>query len=289
VNLVLEPNSPELIRSGYVQGSANAQAVLDFLFPSTDGAGAPGSGRLLRAYDPSTGEEQYSVIQSTNATAAAGPTVTLVPTLPFVGKDTQPTCGLRGSASSLRINTVNIIRYGLANLGVSGDPNYGFLSDNLTQNGQRLEFVREEIDPAAPDASLAAGAGTISGTTELVAEFAVDFRVDLVAVTNTTATPPTKMFLNSSDAQFVFYAGDPTNTGEAAGLNRGPHLIRALHPRLAVRERIASRDANVDASAPPGLFRVALTNPGTANAKDFAKVRTLQSYIMTRNARNVLW
>jgi hypothetical protein len=276
--IVLEPTSDELVRGGYIDGASNAQAVLDSLFPA---------GRLLRVFDPSTGEEQYGLIAGTTATTGA-PRVDLNGTVPFAWRDSQPTCGLRGSSSGVRLNTVNIIRYGIADL--MGDANYAFLDDGLDFNADRLEFVREEIDPTAEDSVLDGGGGVIAGTTELVAEFAVDFRVDIVAQTSpeTAMAPVTTTFIPSATGAFANFAGDPTDVAQAAGVGRGPHLIRALRPRLSVRERIPTKEADLDASAGPGLFRIPLTDL-TTTPREYAKVRTLSSYVMTRNARNAQW
>jgi len=152
--------------------------------------------------------------------------------------------------------------------------------------GVRTEFVRQEINPATQTASLS---DATVYSTELVAEFAVDFKVGIVAMTSPQLPPGTPMALQSTDGTFLNYAGDPTSTAAAAGFGRGPHLIRALVPRLSVRERLPSRDADVDTGATPdGLFRISLQTVDETPT-DFARVRTLQTHVMTRNARNVLW
>ncbi len=277
----LEPNSVALERAGY---ATNAQSTLDQLFPT---------GRILRAVSTNTGEEQYSIITGVDASDTNRPRITIAsPTVPFVFKTNNPLCGLRGHNKDMIVNTVNIIRYSVADM--TNDSNYDPLlfSEDPGFNSERTELVREEIDPSTADGDLDASNTSMifPGTRELVAEFAVDFKVSVVAVTS-VATGATS-FLDENDSDFLAYAGDPTEP--AALVNgMGPHLIRALHPRLSVRTRAPDRQADVP-DAPPGVFRMPLTvtspssGGGSSTASDYTRVRTLQSHIMTRNAGNHL-
>lgn len=274
----LEAGSEALVQAGYTAGTA--AAVLTALFPP---------GRILRIYDHNTGEEQYSIISGRNVDTVTQPYLQLPATIALASRDSEATCGFRATGGSgLAVNTVNIIRYGLADL--SGDANYAFLFQGVDAatttaggsfNVQRTELVRQEIDPAAATADLASADAVLS--TELVAEFAVDFKVGVIAVTD--RTNGTTTYYPEGSGTLANFAGDPVTSGAAP--DRGPHLIRALHPRLAVRTRAPDRQGDVT-DAPTGFFRIPLTNPGS-NPSDYARVRTLQSHIMTRNARNKLW
>jgi prepilin-type N-terminal cleavage/methylation domain-containing protein len=262
--LYLNPNSEELVRAGYAAG-ADA-TTLARIFPV---------GTMVRVLSANTGEEQYGVVAATAAASLGSPTITLDATLPLVAKGAGSNCGIRGVGADLLVNPVNIIRYRLGSLSANAD--YAALyagtggSAGAEANWTRYDLLREELSPN--------GAVTTPISQELVAEFAVDFRVGAQVVTNTTTQATT--FYPEGDALLPYYLWDST-VPQANQSDRGPHFVRALRPRLAVRTRAPDRQANVASGS--GLYRVPL---GTSS--DYARVRTLQSLIMTRNSRNKIW
>jgi len=260
--LYLNPDSEELIRAGYAAGAE--ATTLARIFPA---------GTMVRVLSANTGEEQYSVVLSTNATS--GPIVTLVSNMTLAAKGAGSNCGIRGIGADLLVNPVNIIRYRLGSL--SADAAYAALyagsggTAGAEANWTRHDLIREELSPSSAVATPIAQ--------ELVAEFAVDFRVGAQVVTNTTTLATD--FYPEGHATLPEYLGDST-VPQANQSDRGPHFVRALRPRLAVRTRAPDRQANVQSGS--GLYRVPL---GTSS--DYARVRTLQSLIMTRNSRNKIW
>jgi hypothetical protein len=265
--LYLNPNSEELIRAGYATG-ADA-TTLARIFPV---------GTMVRVLSANTGEEQYGVVSATAAASLGSPTITLDNTLPLVAKGAGSNCGVRGVGADLLVNPVNIIRYRIGSL--SADAAYAALYPGTGGTGTagdeanwtRYDLIREEISPNSTV--------TTPIAQELVAEFAVDFRVGAQVVT-TPSTTPAITFLPEGDALLPYYLGDST-VPQANQSDRGPHFVRALRPRLAVRTRAPDRQANVQTGS--GLYRVPL---GTNS--DYARVRTLQALIMTRNSRNKIW
>ena len=82
------------------------------------------------------------------------------------------------------------------------------------------------------------------------------------------------------DANIPAWAGD-IETEVAAG--QGPHRVRGLRVRLAIRSQDPDRDTNPNTTA---LYRIGL---GPSASAPFARVRTLQAEIGMHNQMQVLW
>lgn len=258
VTINLEPRSSAMVRLGYVPGAANAEAVIQAAFPV---------GRALRIVN-AEGEQQYGIIQSAsiNATTLAPMVVLDHAALAIVYESTNKMCGIRGHGAGVSVNVVNIIDYRLDDtLRTSA----AFVDLNLAANEDagRLDLVREEVNPQTGVA--------FAGSQQIVAEYAVDFRLGLTAVTSPTTLALTRypegdlLIDNYAKAQAVPQA------------NQGPHFIRAVRPRLSVRTRAADRTQQITPG--PGLYRVRL------GPERFARVRTLSATVATRNAQGALW
>ncbi len=223
-------------------------------------------GRALRIVDQAGGQ-QFGIIAGPAATET-NPVVVLSaqPGLQF--KQGNNGCGLRGTESGSLVNVVQLIRYDLRSLESESQYTPIYSSDDTAP---RTELVRTEMDFVNPAVAL-------SGTNpELVAEFAVDFKLGLIGVTN----PTTNTTEEIPAANIPVFAGDTRD----AGTTSGPGLIRAVRARLSVRTRAADRDA-VDlgptAGVAPGLYRVDVRGAGESTPQ-FARVRTLQADIALRN------
>jgi len=269
VTIQLQPDSGALLRLGYVVTAAQAvrDAILGEAFPA---------GRALRIVSPE-GEEQYSQIASAVSDGTGVPTVTVLhSSLGLQYKDNQPLCGIKGAGTGYLINVVNIIEYALDDTLVANNPNFQDLKlGNTGEVWARTDLVRTELDPQTGD--------PIVDSQELIAEYAVDLRFGITAVTN-LATRDVTSFA-AGDALM-----DPYTTEASASLiNRGPHLIRGVRARLSVRSRAPDRGADVPDSLktnPNDIFRVALPGGG---GDTFARVRSLVATVATRNTRGVLW
>lgn len=268
-NIYLDPNSEELARAGYDSsgtGSA-AAAVLQRIFAA---------GTILRVVSADTGEEQYTIVTAAAAATAGAPILT-IPATTLVAKSSTTSCGIRGLGADLLVNPVNIIRYRLGSLSDNAAfaALYGGTGGSAGADAAwpRLDLLREELNPNSALDPL---------SQEIVAEFAVDFRVGVQVTNATTGALETYPEGNANLNRFL---GQST-VAPATEANNGPQLIRALQPRLAIRSRVPDRQGSIAG----GLYRVPLTtgSGGTA-ASDYARVRTLQSFIATRNTRNRVW
>lgn len=262
----LEPASGPMVRLGYVPATSPA-SLLSSVFPT---------GHALRLQTPE-GEEQYGII--TGVTAGAQPTVTLGVALPLAWKSSG-ICGIRGFCSGCQVNTVNIVRYRLDDLSnATNFPQFQFLyaGSRPPSDAARRELIRVPVLPTGVEDT---------ANVELVSEYAVDLKFGLSVVTNLVTRALTTYPEGSAD--LVKYASDPL-TSPGSDLNNGPQLIRGVHARLAVRSVEPDRQGAIAASdnVGGGLYRVRLTDGLTPN--QFARVRTLQALIATRNTRNSLW
>lgn len=270
--------SGALFRTGYfgLADQTQRQALLARLFPV---------GRILRVANQ-IGEEQYAIIGQVIAPADVNtpPTIQTSAAGPQLVSKVGNVCGTRGLNDGMTLNTVNIINYQLRN--VNDATAYPTLAPLFAGQrhprdvATRLDLVRSELDPSAADPT------DFAGTIEVVAENVVDLRVGLEAVSNQATRAVT--FYPNGNGLIPRFAGDPT-TGAAAAVASGPHLIRGVRVRLSTRAAAPDRDAAYfgdDVGA--GLYRVALSWSGTT-LSDFARVRTLETTVATRNSRNVLW
>lgn len=269
----LEPQSGAMSRAGY-DPSGNAATLLSLvqqLFPE---------GRALRLVNQE-GEEQYGIIDSvTVGGSGMSPTITLKSAPPLQFKsESSTTCGLRGHAAGVQVNPVNIIQYQLRNLNTEDHPQFAYLfqGERPTYDNHRLDLVRTELTPAGD---------LIEGSEELVAEYVVDLKFGL-SVLEDPQTLRNLVTFPPSSTEIPKYAGPP-ETGSAAALNFGPHLIRGVHARLAVRTIDTDRQGDVilPEGASGGLYRVKLAN---TTPPSYARVRTLQAWIATHNTRNKQW
>jgi hypothetical protein len=188
---------------------------------------------------------------------------------------------LIGSNTLSTINVVNFIHYDLRNLAIhpqttQGQATYASLySDSAAGPGeaQRTELVRVEQDVTGTP---------VPSTEEIVAEYAVDFNVDLNAVTQIVGVDPQVSTITSANPLFGSFTGP---TFVAANT---PELIRSVRVRLGVRSREGDRDNTVANPLGNGLFRFGLGGgPGTIDA--FARVRTFQADVALHNQADVLW
>jgi hypothetical protein len=147
----------------------------------------------------------------------------------------------------------------------------------LAGEDTRAELVRYEID---------IDGNRVAGTTELVAEYAVDLSVRSLMV-DTAAIPGTgltKLVRDTNTALFDQYLDEPTLG--AAGVNKyNSERVRSLQVRLVVRTREGDRAVGLTVPGSPNeIARVAIPNTNL-----FARARTLQSDVSLPNHAGVLW
>ncbi len=264
----LQASQPALLRLG---GGANpTQAMMATAFPAT---------RALRIVQ--YGRTYYG--QIIGATGTPGPLTVTVGASPTIQSWDGNTCGLKliGSNTLATINLVNFIHYDLRNLASSAQTTQGkatyasLYSDSAAGPGeaQRTELVRVEQ---------AANGNAIESTEEIVAEYAVDFDIQVNAVTQFIGVDPQVSTITSTDARFSTYTGPTFLTASK------PEWIRSVRVRLGVRSREGDRDNTVANPTGNGLFRFLLgAGPGTVDA--YARVRTFQADVALHNQADVLW
>jgi len=255
------------------------------------------------------GKQYYG--QIVNAVGGAQPTVTVNAQPPIQFHDGNPLCGLREvtSANAMpTINVVNFIQYAVSapqtDTAKAGYSNVFSNSTNAPGEAKRTELTRVELD---------VNGVPIEGTEEIVAEYAVDLNLQLIAVTSLPGAEPTLGLFSPRDAQFGTY------TGPVFGTLNTPELIRSVRVRLGIRSREADRTVDVDkasiredvsivpnpANNPGALFRFYIGDlakkPGPADpvsfkgtqtfasTETFARVRTFQADIALHNQMDVLW
>jgi hypothetical protein len=142
----------------------------------------------------------------------------------------------------------------------------------------RTELVRVEQD---------VDGNPVGTTEEIVAEYAVDFNVQLTAVTainpGTPAVDPVVSTVTSTDALFPGFTGPSSIPG-----NR-PDKIRSVRVRLGVRSREGDRDDTIADATGNGLFRFNLGVGGAGTVDAFARVRTFQADVALHNQADILW
>lgn len=179
-------------------------------------------------------------------------------------------------------NVVNRIRYEIRDLRAL--PRYQALYPStpvIPEDAKRWELVRYELD--LNDA-------VISGTEELIAEFAIDLKIGMTVISGTP---------NSSSAnpvQSLQYLDFGTSTissqyGAAIGPTNqipGPERVRSVKVRLSVRSREPDRDQGINptlvGAAPGTLFRYQI--PGSSR---YARVRTLQAEVSMSNQMGIFF
>lgn len=257
--ITLQTNNPAMARLGYLNTSVASEqkALLEGVFGSTPG-------QILR-YKDRKGMLYFGQI----ASVAGGPqpSVTLTTALPLMRGATN-TCGIDGRGTGDSVNVVNLVRYRV--MDVQKDTTLYPLwkplfdaSKGAVGEDNRTELVRDMLDGAS---------NSIAGTTDIVAEYAVDLEFSVMGqlVPNTPslapATPPSAAFN-------TYFAA--AQTGDR------PQGVRIVRTRLSVRSREGDRAAAI----PGGLYRFKLS--GTTN--DWARVRTFQADVALPNQRNVQW
>jgi len=269
----------------YLQLGSGALARLGWAAAKTEAAKTKllgqifAPGRVLRVVDKE-GRAQYGVIAAVSLDVANGePFIKLGPTPALVFRYGQARlCGFKGNETGASANIINFIRYDVRNLKTGslfgGTSKYADLyaaSTNAAIDAiekTRTELVRTEVD--ASDKPLSVDS---VNQEELVAEYAVDFRVGIGAVSSNPSSEPTLIQLEEGDTGFQGYTDTPS-----AGAT--PQRLRSLRVRLSVR----AREGGQMGASPGNFYRVTL-GPGEGGGS--ARVRTLQADVMLNNNANV--
>lgn len=266
----LQQNTGPLGRMGYV-AAADQLGILQGIFGTNPGRG-------LRIQDQS-GEVQYATVQG--VATANGPQVILtqIPALRF-RQTAGNICGLKGNVTGAVVNVVNFVKYDLrniqtqSNLGANNSYDPVYNSTHPYDVGTRADLVRVELDTTGTP---------IQGTEELVAEYAVDFRLGVTVADTVVANKDQTLLEIPSTGPVANWTGDLVS--DVANPSNGPHRVRAVRVRLSVRSQDPDRDANPPVG-PGQLFRVGL---GPSAGPPFARVRSLQADVAINNQTAVFY
>ncbi len=273
---------------------ADGTAILQRIF-------RPGS--LLRMTD-SEGRQQYAVVDDVAYSSGEG-TITLSADIDIQSKTAGNTCGYKGAGKNSTVNPVNIIRYEIAQVKPTASTNHPqlqFLYEGAApsyDDDTRFDLMRYEVPPNLARNATITGVnwpGTsakITATGEMIAAYAVDLAFGLTVMSDYETGKLTTY--GEGDANIANYAGNPLDAPTAGGLSsatatRGPHFIRGVHARLAVRYREADREGSIlpdpgdDSVTASQILRVKV-----ADGNKFARTRSLRSYVSTRNTRSLTW
>jgi len=258
--IYLQKDTAPMARLGYIGASTSAQLVL---LQNVFGA-APG--QILRVKDPA-GRLYFGQISS----VAAGdqPSVTLLAPLPVRSSGVGAT-GLSGFAVGSSANVVNIVRYRVMDLqnstqGAAWKPLFD-ASKGAPGESARTELVRDQLDSTGTP---------IAGTTDVVAEYAVDLSFSVLGQLNPGTNSATAPLLTQATAGTTAFA----QYYAANSQGDFPELVRSVHVRLSVRSREADRAGII----PGGFYRFQV------DANSAARVRTFQADVALLNQTGVQW
>jgi hypothetical protein len=260
-NIYLQVYTPAMARLGYLNPTntpAQQLTLLQNVFGATPG-------RILRVKDQA-GRLYFGQIAA--VTAGTQPSVTLLTAFP-VRSSGSGTAGLRGYEVGSSANVVNIIRYRVMDLqnaaaGAAWKPLFD-ASKGAPGEASRTELVRDELDSAG---------NTIAGTTDIVAEYAVDLGFSILGqlAPGGAGAAPTLTQAEAGSSTFKqFYAANAQGDS--------PELVRSVHVRLSVRSREADRETGI----PGGFYRFQV------ESKMWARVRTFQADVALPNQAGVQW
>jgi hypothetical protein len=245
--VTLNGNSPSLARLGFLSTNdvTTRTALIAQVFSP---------GRILRFLEIGSRFQSYGVIASV-AVVSGIPQITL----------TTPLSGVEGFAEGSSVNVVNRVRYRVTALdwtSAAWRPVWD-ASSSAPGEAARTELVRDELD---------ASGAVVAGSTDIVAEYAVDLEFAVTGATDATGTA--LMYSASSNANFSTFFG-------AAG---NPQWVRTVRVRMGVRSREADREANITGPGGGRIYRFRLgANLG------WARVRTFQADVPLPNQAAARW
>jgi len=254
--IFLQLNTVAMARLGYLSTSdpTSQLVLLQNVFGAT-------TGQILRVKDQA-GKLYFGQISA--ITAGDQPSITLASALP-VRSSATGVSGLRGFEVGSSANVVNLVRYRVMDLqnAAQGAVWAPLFTSSAGADGEntRTELVRDQ---------LTTNGTTIAGTTDVVAEYAVDLRFSVLGQLG--VGDPTLTQSGSSDGTFTgFFAGD--------GVGGRPQGVRSVRVRLSVRSREADRTTKIAG----GLYRFQV------GPSSWARVRTFQADVALPNQANVQW
>jgi type II secretory pathway pseudopilin PulG len=218
------------------------------------------SGRILRILTPS-GRQIFGLIDHLEVSDKIKVWLQPTPTVPTVAVNPR---GYEGDCNFCLANVISVVRYELQSM--AADPSYAALvapvAGDPTGDAGRTELVRSELDKDG---------NPVIGSTELVAEYAVDLKFGISTVDQLTT------------AVTDFPIQYPENPAVYATL---PERIRSVHVRFSTRARAPDRDVDLPVG-PDGRKHRFMIKIG--NTAAYARMRTLYTEIALQNLVRATW
>ncbi len=286
--ILLNAQSPSMYRILGLGNAVTAALELNNVFQPTP-PGTPGQ-FIIRIVDK-TGFSQFVALCPTAPTGVSGggtqPWVDISPITPvLLANQTGMVGGLNGYGSGALINAVQIVRWQLMPATAepaqysTGTPLAGTPLAPATADPDKYDLVRSYVD--------ANTGAVIAATTEVVAEYAVDFKVAFSVDTGIGAVQPTLVTYPFDSAANAAWAPNIGLMPPIAGT--GPQRIRSARVRLATRTAEGDRAFIVPFTNPTSeifMYRYCLLTTGcaaaNANALEFARVRTVTAEVALVN------
>lgn len=287
--IFLDAQSPSMFR---ILGlGANGAQELNNIFQPTAG----GLGQFIVRLVDKTGHSQFlltcgSVVPTGIAGGGTQPYILINPSTPVqMAASTGTVGGLSGYGSGSLVNPVQIVRWQI--MPATSEPSQ---YQNSPLSG--LPMTPTVVDPTKYDlvrSYVDAVTGTlVPGTTEVVAEYAVDLEFAFSVDAGLSNLQPLIQTFPFDSALNVPWAPDIT---KGVVPNQGAERIRSVRVRLVTRAAEADRTLNVPVpnATPPFTYRYCVLTGGrcdpvnTAGVLQYARARTVTAEVALSNqARN---
>ncbi len=287
--IFLDGTSPSMYRVLGL-GTAGPQELNNIFQPTSSGTGQ----FAIRVVDK-TGFAQFVALCPANPTGVDGggtqPWLDIDPNTPvLMASQTGTVGGLNGYGTGALVNPVQIVRWELRAataepVQYSGSTLAGKPLTPTSADATKYDLLRSYVDIQL--------GSVIDATTEIVAEYVVDFSVSFTVDRGSGLQPNIVTYAFDDAVNPRQWAPDMTISPPLLGV--GAQRIRSVRVRLATRASEGDRTFDVpvlNAGTEPYLYRYCLlitgcTAANTTNALEFARVRTVTTEVaMVNQARS---
>jgi prepilin-type N-terminal cleavage/methylation domain-containing protein len=298
--ICLEWNTPAMWRIRNT--GANASATLQSYFNpsySTNPTAGPGATRFMARITDDSGHYVYVLTcggAGTTSWGAAGAAVSIDPaTKILTTADTRGRGGVAGlGAGRVIISPVELVHWQLqaaSTIPIAGSNGFGVTAPGVA-NPNEYVLTRQYVDAVAntPDPN----------TMEVVSEFAVDLKFAFTVDSQIPPNNPPGGYLPAANPLLPLLLDSNTNAAWAYDvslsppLSQGPHRIRSVRVRAAIRAQAPDRIVNVTPASPtfattgqPYMYRYYI--PGPAGGLLWARVRTGVTEVSLPNQARFFW
>lgn len=263
--ITLSRDSAALLRltyraDGTQKSDAEATQALFDAFQPVNAANAP---RFMARLMDDTNRSQFLVLCPAGISVTAGvPVISVHNDTPILaGSQTGTRGGTTGlGVGRMTVNPVQLVRWDVR--------------PDLTNAGQ-FNLARTWLD---------AYGAPVTGGTEIISEFAVDLKFAFSVEDRGAAAGGRYRSFPFNDALNGTW-GDPTTATQ----NLGPHLIRSVRFRIAVRAAVNDRTNSIQSPGEGYLYRYCMDLPTcTGPEPRYARVRTITGEVALPNQQRIL-